>query len=143
MCCSRCGKKCSECSGKDEYGCAGCHNITDGYWGSKCEIKECCESRNHEHCGLCKDFPCELLREISYDDQLGDDGERLINCKKWADTIKNDKEKRIRNILIGISVGIMSGVIIGEIQGMVIPWLIAGFIVGIGVSVMFIINRKW
>lgn len=142
MCCSRCGKLCSECSQREEYGCDGCTKIKDGYWGSKCEIKECCEGKSLEHCGLCKDFPCELLREFCYDKETGDEGERLLNCKRWADEARIQKEVFIRNILLGTVGGGIVGVIFGEIQGMTAAFIFGGLIVGIGIAILIEVNKN-
>ena len=142
MCSSRCGKLCGECPHKEEYGCAGCINITDGYWGSKCEIKVCCEGRKLEHCGLCKEFPCEILREFCYDKETGDDGERLMNCKKWADEKREETEKVIKRVLLGVSFGGIAGVIIGEMQGAVAAFAIVGIVVGAGVAAMLTANNR-
>lgn len=142
MNCSRCGKDCDFCSYKEEYSCSGCTEITDGYWGEKCEIKECCEGKNLENCGLCSKFPCEILRDYSYDPDLGDDGERLINCKRQSDEKTNEHNTLIRNALLGISLGGIAGVIFGEWQGMPVPFIIGGILIGIGIAAMLEINKR-
>ncbi len=142
MCSSRCGKDCASCEKKEEFGCGGCLEITDGYWGGKCEIKECCEAKTFEHCGMCGDFPCGLIREFSYDPETGDDGEMLLSCKEWADGGKAVRENRLKNFLLGTSIGIIAGVIFGEWQGAVIPFVIGGIIVGSGIALMVEINKR-
>jgi hypothetical protein len=116
--------------------------MKDGYWGGKCEIKECCEGKKLRHCGLCREFPCELIREFSYDPETGDDGERLLNCKEWADKAKNAKETMIKRYLLGVSIGGTAGVIAGEWYGSVIPFVIGGLIVGVGIAFMLESGRK-
>lgn len=59
---SRCGILCSSCGYKEEMGCKGCVHIDKPFWGDGCPVKTCCETREHEHCGQCGDFPCELLK---------------------------------------------------------------------------------
>jgi hypothetical protein len=82
---SRCGIICDTSVCKEAFGfdCAGCVNIETAPWG-KCEVKDCCEGRNHEHCGLCGDFPCEVLKGYSYDAEHGDNGARIEQCKEWC-----------------------------------------------------------
>ena len=48
-----------------------------------CSVKDCCESKNNEHCGICNNFPCELLKQFAYDEKQGYDGKRIEQCKKW------------------------------------------------------------
>ncbi len=116
--------------------------MSEGYWGGECEIKTCCNEKKIQHCGLCKEFPCKLLREISYDDDTGDDGERLMNCKKWAENVSDEKWSFFRRILLGFSIGTISGVIIGAFQNMFGAWIFAGAVIGFGVGLMIHIARK-
>ncbi|MGN0585911.1 MAG: DUF3795 domain-containing protein [Oscillospiraceae bacterium] len=139
---SRCGLDCESCPRREEYGCDGCTEITDGYWGSKCEIKQCCENKRLEHCGLCREFPCEVLREFCYDEEFGDDGERLLNCKRRADEARVKRERRIKNLLLGAAGGIVCGVILGEIFGAVLPYAAAGTAAGVGIAVMVEANKR-
>ena len=82
---SRCGILCSEYKRKMKCGdCQGCNVTENPFWGV-CDVKNCCESKKLEHCGLCADFPCEDLKMMSYDDSgQGDNGKRIEQCKKWA-----------------------------------------------------------
>lgn len=81
---TRCGLLCSECAHKEPMGCAGCMNIQKPFWGEACPIKSCCEGRHLEHCGLCAEFACDLLKQFSYDKAQGDDGKRIEQCAKWV-----------------------------------------------------------
>ena len=81
---SRCGLLCTDCDYRDEMDCRGCTNIDKPFWGEACPVKHCCESKRLEHCGLCQEFPCELLTAFSYDDEQGDDGRRIEQCARWA-----------------------------------------------------------
>ncbi|MBR6801324.1 MAG: HAD-IA family hydrolase [Eubacteriaceae bacterium] len=76
---SRCGINCTKCRFEE---CAGCVNINEPFWG-RCSVKECCEAKNLSHCGECEDFPCELLMSFSYDENEGDNGKRISNCRIW------------------------------------------------------------
>ena len=81
---SRCGIVCNECLYKLRKKCDGCAKIENPYWGV-CDVKNCCESKKLEHCGICADFPREDLKIMSYDDSgEGDNGKRIEQCKKWA-----------------------------------------------------------
>lgn len=81
---SRCGILCGECGYKEKMNCGGCVNITKPFWGESCPVKDCCEGKAIEHCGLCDDFPCDLLNQFAYDKEQGDDGKRIEQCRKWA-----------------------------------------------------------
>ncbi len=128
---SRCGLICSECPDREDYGCEGCISSPVGYWGTPCEIKECCEVKKITHCGQCADFPCEMLKGVSFDADTGDDGERIMVCKLWADTEEDKKLVFYRRIISGLCIGIVSGIIIGVLQDMMTAWLIAGSLLGI------------
>ena len=80
---SRCGLLCGVCAYRESMGCAGCVNIEKPFWGDGCPVKSCCEGRGLEHCGLCGDFPCQLLHGSAYDPQQGDGGARIQQCEKW------------------------------------------------------------
>ena len=67
-----------------------------------------------------------MLREFCYDKETGDDGERLMNCKKWADEKREETEKVIKRVLLGVSLGGIAGVMIGEMQGAVAAFAIVG-----------------
>lgn len=79
---SRCGILCSECKYSETMKCPGCVLIENPFWGD-CSVKSCCEGRMHEHCGQCDSFPCELLHQFAYDDEQGDNGQRIEQCAKW------------------------------------------------------------
>ena len=82
---SRCGLLCSQldCNKQFNVDCKGCANIDKPFWG-KCEVKSCCENKKLEHCGFCSNFPCELLKSFSYEEEHGDNGERICQCQKWS-----------------------------------------------------------
>ena len=81
---SRCGILCSECEYREQVKCSGCVNIQKPFWGESCPVKVCCESKNNEHCGVCEEFPCDLLNQFAYNEKQGDDGKRIEQCKKWC-----------------------------------------------------------
>ncbi|SHN68498.1 DUF3795 domain-containing protein [Desulfovibrio litoralis] len=81
---SRCGLVCSECDYREQMNCKGCININKPFWGEVCPVKSCCEQKELAHCGLCNDFPCALLMQFAYDKEQGDNGKRILQCKKWC-----------------------------------------------------------
>lgn len=84
---SRCGLLCSECGYREQTGCNGCVNINKPFWGESCAVMNCCRDKQHEHCGDCDEFPCEVLHGFAFDPEQGDNGKRLEQCKIW----KNEK----------------------------------------------------
>ena len=68
----------------DEYknmplqSCPGCKS--DNECGD-CQIKSCAESKELEHCGLCKEFPCEIIINFN-NDGIPHHGESLENLKQ-------------------------------------------------------------
>ncbi len=86
---SRCGIMCSECEYKESMGCKGCVNIDKPFWVDvcpvkSCSVKSCCESKQLGNCGMCDNFACELLNSFAYDKEQGDDGKRIVQCRKWC-----------------------------------------------------------
>ena len=79
---SRCGILCNECEYKNKV-CSGCLVINKPFWGDACPVKSCCEIKKLEHCGFCESFPCDLLRQFSFDNKQGDNGKRIEQCKMW------------------------------------------------------------
>lgn len=80
---SNCGLLCQECSYREPMGCAGCVQINKPFWAENCPIKSCCADKQHEHCGQCANFPCDLLNQFAYDEKQGDNGERIKQCQSW------------------------------------------------------------
>lgn len=86
---SRCGILCEKCEYREQPGCKGCVQIKNPFWG-QCPVKSCCEGKNLDHCGLCGEFPCELLNQFAYDKEQGDDGRRLEVCRKWKEEANDE-----------------------------------------------------
>ncbi len=86
---SRCGILCDECEYKEKTGCKGCINIEKPFWGEKCPVKSCCEEKGNIHCGMCSEFPCELLNQYAYDENQGDNGKRIVQCRCWKKECDN------------------------------------------------------
>ena len=87
---SRCGILCKKCEYKEKTGCRGCVNIEKPFWGGNCPVKSCCEEKGNIHCGMCSEFPCELLLQYSYDNEQGDSGKRIVQCRCWGKECRNN-----------------------------------------------------
>jgi hypothetical protein len=81
---SRCGILCGECEYRESVGCMGCIAMDKPFWGESCPVKSCCEGKKLENCGMCDNFPCELLNSFAYDKEQGDGGKRIVQCRKWC-----------------------------------------------------------
>lgn len=86
---SRCGTCCSVCKWKESTGCTGCVSMEKAFWGD-CLVKTCCESKSFNHCGECPDFPCETLHAYAYEEEHGDNGLRIEQCKKWKEECRHE-----------------------------------------------------
>lgn len=84
-----------------------------------------------------------MLREISFDEELGDDGERLLNAKKWADESRELSEKKLKNILLGVSLGAVFGAILGAWQGIPAAFVVGGVVIGIGIALLLNFYKKY
>lgn len=83
MCSSRCGVDCTTCERKEAVHCLGCNAMKQPFWGSPCQVKTCCEEKHLQHCGECKEFPCEMCANVGK--EMGFDPEpRLANLRAWA-----------------------------------------------------------
>lgn len=88
---SRCGIVCSECEFHANSTCKGCTMIPKPFWGDSCPIKDCCKNKELENCGKCKEFPCDLLNSFAYNEEQGDDGKRIEQCKIWCKCERKEK----------------------------------------------------
>ena len=83
---TRCGLRCETCSYKAPCSCDGCISTNGHPFHGECPVALCCQDWGIVHCGECKDFPCDLLKQYSCDPEHGDDppGARIEQCRKWA-----------------------------------------------------------
>jgi hypothetical protein len=57
---SPCGTYCGECTSYKKT-CAGCGYVKGKpFWG-ECRFYSCVREKGVEHCGLCRDFPCDYF----------------------------------------------------------------------------------
>lgn len=134
--CSRCGLDCNACENREKCDCPGCPELEEGNWAGDCEVKLCCEKKNFEHCGICPDFPCELLRNTAFDTEEGDDGERLITLKRWAEESTAKKERIRSRVLTGLCCGTAAGAVLGAVSGSFAAVMFACMLVGTAIGVM-------
>lgn len=79
-----CGTYCGECEWREKTNCKGCKaSQSNMFWGS-CQVAKCCIEKGYEHCGFCAELPCDKLQQAFDDPEHGDNGERLINLRNWA-----------------------------------------------------------
>jgi len=91
-----CGIYCGHCAHLGER-CQGCGEV-DGkpFWtvqmpGGVCPLYECCRNRrNHEHCGLCPEFPCRTFLELR--DPSMSDAEFQKSLQDREDTLRRRAE---------------------------------------------------
>ena len=83
---TRCGLRCETCGYKAPCSCDGCISTNGHPFHGECPVALCCQDWGIVHCGECKDFPCDLLKQYSCDPEHGDDppGARIEQCRKWA-----------------------------------------------------------
>lgn len=77
-----CGLSCASCDCKEAMNCGGCIATEGNPFHGTCEVAECAKSRKKRFCGECEDFPCDLLKKYSFDNEHGDDGARIENCTR-------------------------------------------------------------
>ena len=81
---SMCGLYCDTCEFVEKCGCKGCVESAGNPFHGSCSVAKCCLEKKIAHCGLCEEFPCELLHGFSYDPVHGDNGKRIEEIKKWV-----------------------------------------------------------
>ena len=80
---SRCGVCCNSCERRDAVACKGCLQMEHPFWGGECGVKACCENKGLGHCGICPDFPCDMLSNMGKE-QGFDPAPRLERLRAWA-----------------------------------------------------------
>ena len=79
-----CGTYCGTCDWKEKMNCKGCkHHASEVFWGT-CKIAKCAIEKGLNHCGECEQMPCQDLVDAHNTEGHSDNGERMINLKKWA-----------------------------------------------------------
>ena len=81
-----CGLDCTNCAWKEPCQCNGCV-ATKGFpfhcKEEACPVAACAINKGISFCGLCEDFPCQLLTDYSCDKEHGDTppGARMEKCR--------------------------------------------------------------
>lgn len=57
-----CGGDCEMCGLFHDGGCKGCRETGGKRSENECAIFKCCLEHNVHFCGICWEFPCELIR---------------------------------------------------------------------------------
>ena len=78
----KCGTDCSVCQFKDKFHCSGCHNQNGKIFWGECDIYQCAASKGFQHCGQCKELPCQNLTKFIAN---GHNPNRMANLLKWKD----------------------------------------------------------
>lgn len=84
---SRCGLHCDTCSFREPCACGGCIETMGNPFHGACHIAQCCQQKQHMHCGECDVLPCDALYAYSYlDPEHGDHppGARILDCRRWS-----------------------------------------------------------
>lgn len=80
---SRCGVCCDSCDRKQAVHCKDCIHMEAPFWGGICHVKSCCESKGLDHCGVCENFPCDMLSSMGVEEGF-DPEPKLAQCRIWA-----------------------------------------------------------
>ena len=81
-----CGLDCTNCEWKEPCNCNGCVSSKGFPFHCKdepCPVAACAINKNIMFCGMCKEFPCQLLTDYSCDKEHGDtpSGARIEACR--------------------------------------------------------------
>ena len=79
-----CGTYCGICEWREKTNCPGCQKSSGHMFWGECLVARCSVEKGYEHCGHCSELPCEKLQSVFDNPEHGDNGERLINLKAWA-----------------------------------------------------------
>ncbi|MGN0664922.1 MAG: DUF3795 domain-containing protein [Huintestinicola sp.] len=137
---AKCGMDCKECRFAIENNCPGCPYILPPEKrellseDEECEVGICCEGKGFENCSCCTEFPCDILKDVSFDLETGDGGSRLLHIKELADKESAEKWRKISFTVSGAALGACTGLVIGTAAAQTAAWVIAGIIVGIGLG---------
>lgn len=78
----------------EEARCLGCRSDVQSFYCQACEIKKCADERDLEFCGLCADYPCEMLSEFQAERphraELFEDSERIreVGHEQWFEEVR-------------------------------------------------------
>ena len=84
---SYCGLICATCDFRLTKQCLGCLATLGKPFHGNCAVAECAIAKKRRFCGECGDFPCDLLKKYAFDQQFGDQGARIENCRQIKFTL--------------------------------------------------------
>lgn len=82
---SVCGIDCDACQFKIDGKCDTCRiSAANGkcVWGGRCDTHDCAINQKLNHCGECKNFPCEQLISIGKSENPDGNGIEIENLRK-------------------------------------------------------------
>ena len=77
-----CGTDCEACAYRAKTNCPGCQACAGKMFWGQCALAACCIAKGLANCGQCDQFPCEQLKEYSFDEKHGDNGRRIENIRR-------------------------------------------------------------
>lgn len=137
-----CGVNCRDCQyyigeevrrGENSPGCRGCRAE-----GGDCDIRICCLAKGIECCGKCREFPCDILKKSSEDE----DAENLIRMKEENDIETDSAEKVKYAFAFSLTAGFILGLAAGAVSGFVWQFIACGLIVGGAVPIIIFLDEK-
>ena len=77
-----------------------------------------------------------MLRNTAFDPEDGDDGERLVTLKRWAEEQASPRERRRSCLVIGFCSGVAAGAVLGALSGSFAAVMFACILTGTAIGVM-------
>lgn len=81
---SVCGIDCAKCPFMLDKKCEGCRIVAPQgkcVWGGTCDTHDCAVNQGLNHCGQCKNFPCEQLINIGKSENPEGNGIEIQNLR--------------------------------------------------------------
>lgn len=76
-----CGTMCDQCTFRQSTNCPTCQKAAGKMFWGQCKLAMCCIDKKLDHCGHCPSFPCDDLKDFSFDKEHGDNGKRIENLR--------------------------------------------------------------
>lgn len=147
---AKCGMDCTECRFAEENDCPGCmYSLPPENGGGQklfedeeCEVGICCTEKGYAHCGMCREFPCDALKAVSFDTETGDGGSRLLTLKELHDSGLIQKRRAYGYPAAGGCAGLAAGTAAGCFAGSPFAWALAGLILGVGLGRIIAVSKS-
>ncbi len=92
---SYCGLNCANCKHKESGECSGCIASNGKPFHGECEIANCAKKKDKRFCGECEDIPCQILKKHTFDEQNGDNENRIQRCKEIKRNMVNKARENL------------------------------------------------